>query len=320
MSDRRPDLAALGRIGFVGVGAAGSTLARVLADRGAQVSTLATRHPDATRAMAAVLPGAPAVESPAGVMAASDVVFLAVPDDAIAGLVAALPWRAEQAVIHLSGAHPAALLAPAAARGARIAALHPMMTFTRQPSGTPVSALLDRLAGVTWALDCADLALAADLEALVAALGGHVIRLGPDDRLPYHISGVLASNYIVALLGAATELWVNFGVPQAEALRALLPLLRATVENLATAGLPAALTGPVARGDAGTVAAHLAWLDEHAGRDSRLAALRDAYRALGRVALPLAEAKGTLIPEAAVRLVALLSDVGGADGAGGERP
>ena len=95
MSDRRPDLAALGRIGFVGVGAAGSTLARVLADRGAQVSTLATRHPDATRAMAAVLPGAPAVESPAGVMAASDVVFLAVPDDAIAGLVAALPWRAE---------------------------------------------------------------------------------------------------------------------------------------------------------------------------------------------------------------------------------
>lgn len=308
MSDRQPDVVALGRVGFVGVGAAGSTLARALSARGAQVAALATRHPDATHAVAATLTGPPAVASPADVVAASDVVFLAVPDDAIAALAAALPWRPDQAVIHLSGAQPASLLAPAAASGARIAALHPMMTFTRQPPETPVAALLDRLAGVTWALDCADLALAADLEALVAALGGHVIRLGPEDRLPYHISGVLASNYVVALLGAAAGLWGDFGVPQAEALRALLPLLRATVENLAAAGLPNALTGPVARGDAGTVAAHLAWLDEHAGSDSQLASLRDAYRALGRVALPLAEAKGALTPEAAAHLAALLRD------------
>ncbi len=299
-------VSALGRVGFIGAGAVGSALARALAAKGADVVLVAALHGTSAAALADAIPGARAVATPAEVVAGADLVVLAVPDDAIATLAASLPWRAGQAVLHLSGAKSAAVLAPAAATGARIAALHPLMTFPRLPLDTPISTLLARFSGCAWALDCPDPALAANLEALVAALGGQTIRIGEADRVPYHISGVLASNYVAVLLGAAARLWGGFGVAPDEALRALLPLLRATVENLERVGLPDALTGPLARGDVGTITAHLAWMDAHAGDDPRLAALRDAYAALGRLALPIARAKGTLTPENAARLDALL--------------
>jgi predicted short-subunit dehydrogenase-like oxidoreductase (DUF2520 family) len=306
MTDVDSALGALGRIGVIGAGAVGSTLARVLAARGARVVRIASRAGVSAAALAKAIPGAVAAASPAEVVAAADLVVLAVPDDAIAPLAESLPWRAGQAALHLSGATPAAALAPAAVMGARIAALHPLMTFPRLPLDTPIAALIKRLDGCVWALDCADPALAASLEALVAALGGRAIRIGEADRVPYHISGVLASNYVAVLLGAATELWAGFGVAPDEALRALLPLLRATVEHLERVGLPQALTGPLARGDSGTVAAHLDWLDAHAAADARIAALRAAYVALGRLALPIARARGTLTPDAVAHLATLL--------------
>lgn len=187
----------------------------------------------------------------------------------------------------------------------RVGALHPLMTFPRDTLGTPVEQILARLAGCTWALEASDARLAAALARLVAGLDGRVVRLAPADRVPYHIAGVLASNYVAALLGTGVHLWQPFEPDAQAALRALLPLLKATVANLEAVGLPEALTGPLARGDSGTVAAHLAWLDAHAAT-SPGAALRDAYVALARLALPLAETKGTLTPEAAAELRRLL--------------
>jgi predicted short-subunit dehydrogenase-like oxidoreductase (DUF2520 family) len=118
-------------------------------------------------------------------------------------------------------------------------------------------------------------------------------------------------------MGAAVELWRGFGVAPDAALAALLPLTRAAVENLETVGLPGALTGPVARGDVGTVTAHLAWLEERESSDPALAPLREAYTALARLALPLAAEKGGLSPGAAAALHRLL-DVAAAHGL--ERP
>jgi predicted short-subunit dehydrogenase-like oxidoreductase (DUF2520 family) len=184
------------------------------------------------------------------------------------------------------------------------------MTFTRAPFPPSAEEALARLRGCVWALEVRDDALARSLEGLVAVLEGRVVRIGAADRVPYHIAAVLASNFVAALLGAAMSLWGDFETPAEGALPALLPLLRATVDNLEAVGLPAALTGPIARGDEGTVAAHLAWLDAHAGDDvpPTRAVLRDAYIALARIALPLAEAKGTLAPETAARLRVLLAE------------
>lgn len=297
-------LTALGRIGILGAGAVGTTLARVLVACGARVTAVASRSRASAEALAAMLPGARAVpieELPA----AADLVLLAVSDAAITTLAETVPWRAGQGVVHLSGARGADALAAVAVHGALPAALHPLMTFTLPTPGVPTEALLQRLAGCAWALEAGDRTLGDALETLVMALGGFVVRLAPQDRLAYHISGVLASNYIVALLAAATRLWEPFAAPK-HALRALLPLLRGAADSLASSGLPQALSGPVARGDVETITAHVAWLTAHAANTPELSTVLDAYIALAELTIPVALAKGTLTIETAERIRAVL--------------
>src|SRR5689334_18368102 len=156
-------LASLGRVGVIGVGAAGAALARMLAARGADLAAVASRAPERAALLAAVLPGAAVAVTPDQLVRACDLVFLAVPDDTIAPLAAALPWRAGQGAVHLSGAKDAAALGAVSAAGAHPAALHPLMTFARAPLDTPVTALLERVAGCTWALEADDVGLAATL-------------------------------------------------------------------------------------------------------------------------------------------------------------
>ncbi|MEO7003478.1 MAG: Rossmann-like and DUF2520 domain-containing protein [Ktedonobacterales bacterium] len=297
----------LGRIGFVGAGAVGGSLAVALAVVGAQVVAVTAQHTANAAAVTTRIPGCMVASDVAGVLAQSDCVILATPDDAITKVAAVAPWRAGQLAIHLSGAHGAELLAAAEAKGAHTAALHPLMTFPQALREAPADDILARLQGATWALEATDETLAAALRALVVTLGGRTITLRVEDRVPYHLSAVLASNYVTALLGAAVSLWQDaLGVDGEMAREALLPLLRASVTNLETVGLPAALTGPIARGDLSVVRAHLAWLDAHAAELTNGPALRAAYVALARLAIPLAQSKGTLSTEAARALEDLL--------------
>lgn len=313
-------LAALGPIGFVGAGAAGGALARALAARGGQVAVVAGRQRAGADAVAASIPGCRAVDDPAEVLARAAIIVLAVPDDTIVSLDATLAWGAHHTVAHLSGAHGIESLNNAHAAGAGVAALHPLMLFPRP--APDAATVLARLAGCAWALETSGVEAAARMETLVAALGGHVIHIDGAARVPYHLAAVLASNYVVALVGAAVGLWGRFGVDTDTALAALLPLIRASVESLDRLGPVSALTGPVARGDIGTVAAHLAWLADHAGEAPapkmadravplNLAALGDAYRALGRLAIPLAHARGALDDATAQALDELLRAVPG---------
>jgi predicted short-subunit dehydrogenase-like oxidoreductase (DUF2520 family) len=304
-------------IGVVGAGAVGSTLARALAERGFQITAIAARHLAHAEALAARLPKGAALAVPPEIAVRScDLVFLAVPDDMIEPLARHLPWHRGQSVIHLCGAKSTAALAAAADSGAAVAALHPLMTFPSVALDSPTPLLLERLRGCYWGLESEVEWLAERLQHLVAALGGQVLHVPRGSRVPYHVGAVYASNYVVALLGAASALWETFGVEREEALRALLPLLRGAVESLAEHGLPQALSGPVARGDAGTVSAHLDWL-EHAGEEASvegtpamLEATKGAYRALARLALLLAIQKGSLTPEQERVLRDLLFDVG----------
>jgi predicted short-subunit dehydrogenase-like oxidoreductase (DUF2520 family) len=314
-ADDQASLDVLGPFGFIGVGAAGGALARALAARGAWVAAVTARNAASAAVVAASIPQCRALPDAAAVANAVDIIFLAVPDDALAKLDAGLSWRPEQTIVHVSGAQGIEALPHALACGAGVAALHPLMLFARPP--LDATAALARLAGCTWALEASDPAVAGRMAALVAALDGHVVRLTGADRVPYHVAAVLISNYVVALLGAAVELWERFGVPPQTALDALIPLLRATVDNLAAFGPVRALTGPIARGDVGTVAAHLAWLNmpplpplsalgEEPGERASLLA---AYRALAQLAIPLALSQGTLSESAAQALrVALRAD------------
>lgn len=306
MDSGKGPLADLGRISLIGVGAVGSALASALDAQGARIVALASRHPERTASLAATLASHPSVVSPAEALLNADLVFLAVPDDAISPLAASLSWRSDQAAIHLSGASGLSALAAVLERGGQAAALHPLMTFPRSELPPDASEQMARMAGCVWALEASTPALGETLERLVSALDGTVVRLRAEDRVPYHIAAVLASNYVTTLLAAATTLWQPFAPDPSAALRALLPLLRASVESLERVGLPDALTGPIARGDTGTIAAHLAWLDAHADEDG-ITDLRAAYLALARLAIPIAQAKGSLSPEAGETLRGMLA-------------
>src|SRR5439155_16303619 len=130
--------------------------------------------------------------------------------------------------------------------------------------------------------------------------GGVPLRVRTDRKALYHAGAVFASNYVVAALASALRLFEKAGVARAEALPALAALAEGTLANARAAGIPAALTGPVERGDAETVARHVEQISRHAP------GLADSYAALARVAVELALAKGSVDRAAAARLLAAL--------------
>jgi predicted short-subunit dehydrogenase-like oxidoreductase (DUF2520 family) len=313
------------RIGFVGAGAVGTAVARALAECGARIEAVAADHLASARSLVEKLPANLAAKAllPDEVARSCDLVFLAVPDDSIPLLAESLPWRAGQGVVHLSGAKSSAVLAASRERGARIAALHPLMTFPHRDLEPTARASLERLAGCYWALETEDTLLEQELRRLVSMLQGHVLMLGGESRIPYHIGAVFASNYVVAVIGAARALFETLDIGREESLAALLPLVHATIASVAESGIPQALSGPVARGDSGTVASHLNWLETYLRATESSHSLEvtpadtvtvpalvessaGAYRALARIALLLAIQKQTITGEQIEAIRALL--------------
>jgi predicted short-subunit dehydrogenase-like oxidoreductase (DUF2520 family) len=289
----------IGRIGLVGSGAAATALARALAATGAEIVAVSSRTRERAEALAASLPDCFASSDPQAVADASDVVVLAVPDQSIEAVCRSIHWRQGQIVLHCSGAHSLDLLANAQEAGALIGSIHPLQTFAGRPDDA------ERIAGSVIGIEAAE-PLRARLADLAEQMGARPIFLTAESKVLYHASAVMISNYSVTLAALAAELWDSFGTPRDDALRALLPLLEGAVENLAAVGLPQALTGPIARGDATTIAAHL---DALARARTQLLPL---YRDLGYKTVELARERG-LDPQAAVALRTLLSDPRGDD-------
>lgn len=278
------------RVGVIGAGRAGAVVAAALAAAGHPVvATVAVSEASRERA-ARLLPGTPI--RPADEVATScDLLLLAVPDDALAGLVAGLTAtgavRAGQVVAHLSGRHGVAVLASAAAVGAVPMALHPAMTLT----GASVD--VDRLRGAAFGVTAPPAAaqLAADL---VHSIGGVCVPVAEELRSLWHAGLAHGANHLVTLVASAAEILRAAGATDPAAV--LGPLLSAALGNALADG-DAALTGPVARGDAGTVAAHLDALSD------AVPAERSTYLGLARAtASRLAE-----LPEPA--MLDVLADV-----------
>lgn len=282
-------------VGVVGSGRVGTVLGAALAAAGHRVVAV-TAGSGASRARAALLlPDVPRRSAAAVARAATDLLLVAVPDDALAGVVAALAdggaLRPGQVVAHTSGAHGLAVLAPAAAAGARPLALHPAMTFT----GTPDD--LARLAGISYGVT-APAELRPLAARLVADLGGVPEWVGEADRPLYHAALAHGANHLVTLVNEAADRLRDAGVAQPE--KVLAPLLRAALENALRLG-DDALTGPVSRGDAGTVERHLARLAVTAPESVA------PYLALARRTADRAIAAGRLRPVDAESLLGVLA-------------
>jgi predicted short-subunit dehydrogenase-like oxidoreductase (DUF2520 family) len=286
-------MTALRRAALVGPGRLGTLVALGLAAAGLRVERVAGGSDAARAALRAAVAGLRdvAVEEVAhGV----DVVVLAVPDGAVADVVDRLvrvdALREGQGVVHLSGALGLAPLRRAGLAGAWTAACHPAVTA---PSGATDPAVLH---GATWAVTAAPGARERAHE-LVELLGGDPVDLAEADRPRYHAALAVASNAVGAAVVTARRLLGVAGVP--DAARVLGPLAHASVDA-ALAGGAAALTGPVVRGDAGTVRAHLAAIGPDAPE------LAEAYRALMRAVL--AVVRPGLDAAASDALVAALED------------
>jgi predicted short-subunit dehydrogenase-like oxidoreductase (DUF2520 family) len=287
------------QVGVVGAGRVGAVLAAALRRSGLRV-VAAHGLSDASRRRAdALLPGVPLLPV-SSVVEQADLLLLAVPDDTLPGLVQGVArstgFRRDQVVAHTSGRHGAAVLGPAAAAGATTMAVHPAMTFT----GTEVD--LDRLRGTRFGVtaDEANLALA---DALVRLLGGAPVHIAEADRDLYHAALAQGANHLVTLVSDALGLLAEAGV--ADPAGTLRPLLEAALDNALRDG-SAALTGPVARGDAGTVAAHLRTIASVAPDSVTL------YVALARHTAAQAVADGRLRSADAAGLLDALADAEGA--------
>ncbi len=270
-------------VGLIGVGRLGGALARALGPAGLTLTGLiGAGDARATRLGRELGLEQVVVRTANEVLARAELVFLAVPDGAVETLCAALPWTASHAVVHTAGSLGLSALQTARTRGARVGAFHPLQSFAEGAGAA-------RFVGIRVGIEAADAGLCAELEVLCRALGGQPLALAGVDRAGYHAAAVFASNYVVALHAAAARLFELAGLPASEALSALAPLTLGVAENIVTAahggsvgpGLLAALTGPVLRGDVGTVRAQLAQL---VSQDAELA---DLYRALGRQLLGL---------------------------------
>ena len=281
------------KVGVIGVGKVGTALGVALGRAGhAVVAAAAVSEQSVTRARDN-FPDA-VIAEPADVVRAADLVLLTVPDDVLPGLVTGLATTgapvAGRMLVHPSGRYGITVLDPVAHLGALPLALHPAMTFAGRGDD------VDRLKGISFGVTAPEVLLPV-AEALVIEMGGEPVYIPEDRRELYHAAVASAANHLITLVAEAGDLLRTAGV--ADPARFLGPLLFASLDNGLRFG-DAGLTGPVARGDAGTVAAHVAALG--AASPGALA----AYVALARLTADRAMSAGRLSPADAERLLDVL--------------
>ncbi len=283
------------RIGVVGAGRVGAVLATALRAAGHEIVAVAGESAASRTRIETLLPGV-RVDKPTAVSRSCDLLLLTVPDDMLSNVVTMLAAsgaiRPGQQVVHTSGKHGLAVLAPAAEVGAEILAMHPAMTFT----GTHVD--VARLPGCVFGVTATD-GTRALARSLVDALGGSVVWVEEDRRTLYHAGLAHGANHLVTLVSQAMDLLRESGATDPAA--TLRPLLTAALDNALTYG-DAALTGPIVRGDVETVRAHLADI----ARTSP--GTLGSYVALARATANRAVVDGRLLPLRAAKLVSILND------------
>jgi predicted short-subunit dehydrogenase-like oxidoreductase (DUF2520 family) len=291
---RRSRPGELPAIGIFGAGPVGTTLGVAFSRAGWPVTAVASRDRARRERFRSLVPGARAFAEPAAVLDEVEVVFLTVPDDALPRLAGSLRLYSGQALVHTSGALGPEVLEPAMAAGTEAGTFHPLVAFA------DVEAALAALPGSTVAIE-GEPALASLLADLAEALGAVPVRLAPGSKAAYHAAAVLSAGGLVALLDAIARLGAVAGLDEGTALGLYGRLIDQTLSNARRLGIDAALTGPVARGDAGTLELHLGALEAHAPDVVPL------YRAAAERELRIAEERGSIDPGAADRVRAVLA-------------
>ena len=260
----------------------GTALGRALAARGLAVEMVVARRLTAARKAARLMAPRPRACAFAElkVCPESDLLIIATPDGAIAGVATQLAALAatnkRRVALHLSGALSSEVLAPLKQKGYAIGSLHPLISVSEPLTGA---------AALPHAYFCSEgqPRAARAARAVARLLGAKSFTISTENKPLYHAAAVMSCGHLVALFDLAAGMLTRCGLPEKQARAVLWPLVESTVANLAGQTPAAALTGPFARADAATIQKHLAVLP---------AEVRAAYVILGRHALELARRQG----------------------------
>jgi predicted short-subunit dehydrogenase-like oxidoreductase (DUF2520 family) len=289
-------------VAIIGAGRLGGAIGRLLAQAGYRVLAVTCRTRRSAVAAARFIGAGEPTKDIARAAAGADIVLITTPDREIRAVCERIArgggLQPGSLVIHTSGAQTRELLDAAREAGALRAVIHPLQSIPSRERGVA------NLPGSFYRTE-ADPGALRRARALVRALGGRELALprwrsDPESAAIYHAGAVAASNYLVTLLDFAVRHLRALGADPRQALQALLPLVRGTLANVETLGIPAALTGPIARGDAATVAGHQAALRQRAPE------LLELYRLLASQTIPLARERGGLTAEAAEELLQIV--------------
>ena len=282
------------QIGFVGAGRVAGGLSLALHAAGFSIAAVSSRSHDSAKAVAD-LTGCAAFENAQDIADQCDLVFITTPDGLIAEATSAITWRAGQAAVHCSGATEVSALSNAAKAGALIGGFHPMQSF-----GAPATSA-KALTGSTITIE-ADDPLDGVLTALVTGLGCRINRLPAGKRALYHASAGYGSQFVNVLLAETAALWRNWGASEEDVVRAIMPMIRGTLDAIEKGGIAGGMPGPVSRGDEQTVAAHIKALKEMNGEHLAF------YRAHCSRTVDLAEEAERIDESTAQRLRKLLDE------------
>ena len=271
------------KIGFIGGGAVGQTLAVALAAKGYPVVAAASRTHASAESLAGRVEGCAALREPQQVADAADFLLITTFDDAIGPVADAIRWRGGQGVAHCSGAASLDVLQGAEEQGAAVGTLHPLQAFVS------VDEALRNLPGSTFGIE-GDGPIREYLRDMALALDGRPMFLRPEDKPLYHGSIIMLGNLLLGLTGFVADLWQKLGIEREDALKSLLPIVQGCVDSMNANGFPGAFAGPYARGDAGTIDKHIQTFTSRAPEALHL------YCQMALASLPMALEKGRADP------------------------
>ncbi|MGZ3647563.1 MAG: Rossmann-like and DUF2520 domain-containing protein [Syntrophales bacterium] len=276
-------------VAILGLGKVGTAVGFLLRRAGYRIVAVASRSKASLTQGIVYTGGKPYLNFSKAALAANCVI-IATSDDAIAHVCEQISSeggiKPDDKVIHMSGAGGLDLLESAQVAGAHVACIHPLQSFP------DVDSAVRNIPGSTFGITSTDEIKEWSVQ-VVRDLGGVPFFISDADKPLYHAAACIASNYLTTLIHMVEEIYQSIGMSREDAMRAIWPLVMGTIANIETKGTVQALTGPVARGDAGTVKKHTDAVRQ------KLPALLQAYRALGILTADLGLKKKTLSPRTA---------------------
>ena len=288
----------LNNFAIIGTGMVGTAIGFLLKKNGYKVTAVYDKS-SATLKRALPYTGGKAFPSPQEAVQKADCILITTPDDVISSAcadIAVSPKIKGKFIFHMSGAGGLDLLETAKKAGVSVASIHPLQSFSS------IDQAIENIPGSYFGVT-ADKKALSPAKDIIRSLGGIPLVISPDQKPLYHAAACFASNYLVSLMNVVESIYQAAGINEKDARKAYLPLVYGSLKNIEKSGSISSLTGPIARGDYGTIKKHMTAIKKNIPQFSSL------YSSLGLITVKIAKQKGTLNAGQAKRINAILKGV-----------